>query len=293
MSGDEHQNNLDKGLMSNLAGYAAGAAFKNQQHSGGHSQQTWWRVPSSAWWRVPSSRWIPPSRGYPPAGYTPSGGGYPPQQGYPPQGYPPAGYPGHSAPYGSGEIYGIQEVSSASARRSYVFLSIWSIEEASKFPMKFTSTGDGDKEVVVLLPHISYTSNRCQSSIIQMTEVPKDLTVGTIGGAAQLIVGHPFDTINVKLQSQSADSRAPLKVNDNSFRVYYFTLEVVTYLFLDGFLAGDMDKKNVVIWQIIDVANIRCQRGRLERIETTNLPLPGITKNPTSRTSLISFSSNP
>ncbi|KAI3779155.1 hypothetical protein L2E82_08706 [Cichorium intybus] len=78
--------------------------------------------------------------------------------------------------------------------------------------MKFTSTGDGDKEVVVLLPHISYTSNRCQSSIIKMTEVPKDLTVGTIGGAAQLIVGHPFDTINVKLQSQLADSRAPLNV---------------------------------------------------------------------------------
>lgn len=35
-----------------------------------------------------------------------------------------------------------------------------------------------------------------------MTEVAKDLTAGTIGGAAQLIVGHPFDTIKVKLQSQ-------------------------------------------------------------------------------------------
>ncbi|KAF5201365.1 Mitochondrial carnitine/acylcarnitine carrier-like protein [Thalictrum thalictroides] len=35
-----------------------------------------------------------------------------------------------------------------------------------------------------------------------MGEVAKDLTAGTIGGAAQLICGHPFDTIKVKLQSQ-------------------------------------------------------------------------------------------
>ncbi|KAF9620444.1 hypothetical protein IFM89_012621 [Coptis chinensis] len=35
-----------------------------------------------------------------------------------------------------------------------------------------------------------------------MGDVAKDLTAGTIGGAAQLIVGHPFDTIKVKLQSQ-------------------------------------------------------------------------------------------
>ncbi|KAH0457117.1 hypothetical protein IEQ34_015024 [Dendrobium chrysotoxum] len=35
-----------------------------------------------------------------------------------------------------------------------------------------------------------------------MADVVKDLTSGTIGGAAQLIVGHPFDTIKVKLQSQ-------------------------------------------------------------------------------------------
>ncbi|KAF5800820.1 putative mitochondrial carrier domain superfamily [Helianthus annuus] len=35
-----------------------------------------------------------------------------------------------------------------------------------------------------------------------MADVAKDLTAGTIGGAAQLIVGHPFDTIKVKLQSQ-------------------------------------------------------------------------------------------
>lgn len=37
-----------------------------------------------------------------------------------------------------------------------------------------------------------------------MGDVAKDLTSGTFGGAAQLIVGHPFDTIKVKLQSQPA-----------------------------------------------------------------------------------------
>lgn len=37
-----------------------------------------------------------------------------------------------------------------------------------------------------------------------MAEVAKDLTAGTVGGAAQLICGHPFDTIKVKLQSQPA-----------------------------------------------------------------------------------------
>ena len=37
-----------------------------------------------------------------------------------------------------------------------------------------------------------------------MGDVAKDLTAGTIGGAAQLICGHPFDTIKVKLQSQPA-----------------------------------------------------------------------------------------
>lgn len=35
-----------------------------------------------------------------------------------------------------------------------------------------------------------------------MGDVLKDLASGTIGGAAQLICGHPFDTIKVKLQSQ-------------------------------------------------------------------------------------------
>ncbi|XP_044466780.1 mitochondrial carnitine/acylcarnitine carrier-like protein [Mangifera indica] len=37
-----------------------------------------------------------------------------------------------------------------------------------------------------------------------MEDVAKDLISGTVGGAAQLIVGHPFDTIKVKLQSQPA-----------------------------------------------------------------------------------------
>ncbi|KGN60391.1 mitochondrial carnitine/acylcarnitine carrier-like protein [Cucumis sativus] len=35
-----------------------------------------------------------------------------------------------------------------------------------------------------------------------MGDVAKDLASGTLGGAAQLICGHPFDTIKVKLQSQ-------------------------------------------------------------------------------------------
>ncbi|KAB2626111.1 mitochondrial carnitine/acylcarnitine carrier-like protein [Pyrus ussuriensis x Pyrus communis] len=35
-----------------------------------------------------------------------------------------------------------------------------------------------------------------------MGEVVKDLAAGTVGGVAQLVVGHPFDTIKVKLQSQ-------------------------------------------------------------------------------------------
>eukprot|EP00252_Welwitschia_mirabilis_P024532 TRINITY_DN7314_c0_g1_i1.p1 TRINITY_DN7314_c0_g1~~TRINITY_DN7314_c0_g1_i1.p1 ORF type:complete len:301 (-),score=51.58 TRINITY_DN7314_c0_g1_i1:695-1597(-) len=34
------------------------------------------------------------------------------------------------------------------------------------------------------------------------SDAAKDLVSGTVGGAAQLIVGHPFDTIKVKLQSQ-------------------------------------------------------------------------------------------
>ncbi|XP_058747690.1 mitochondrial carnitine/acylcarnitine carrier-like protein [Vicia villosa] len=35
-----------------------------------------------------------------------------------------------------------------------------------------------------------------------MGDVAKDLAAGTVGGAAQLVCGHPFDTIKVKLQSQ-------------------------------------------------------------------------------------------
>ncbi|XP_078442501.1 mitochondrial substrate carrier family protein [Wolffia australiana] len=37
-----------------------------------------------------------------------------------------------------------------------------------------------------------------------MADVVKDLAAGTVGGVAQLVVGHPFDTIKVKLQSQPA-----------------------------------------------------------------------------------------
>ncbi|ERN00268.1 mitochondrial carnitine/acylcarnitine carrier-like protein [Amborella trichopoda] len=37
-----------------------------------------------------------------------------------------------------------------------------------------------------------------------MAEAAKDLAAGTVGGVAQLICGHPFDTIKVKLQSQPA-----------------------------------------------------------------------------------------
>lgn len=37
-----------------------------------------------------------------------------------------------------------------------------------------------------------------------MGDVAKDLCAGTLGGAGQLVVGHPFDTIKVKLQSQPA-----------------------------------------------------------------------------------------
>lgn len=35
-----------------------------------------------------------------------------------------------------------------------------------------------------------------------LVEVGKDLTAGTMAGIAQLLVGHPFDTVKVKLQSQ-------------------------------------------------------------------------------------------
>ncbi|KAJ0666148.1 putative mitochondrial carrier domain superfamily [Helianthus annuus] len=38
--------------------------------------------------------------------------------------------------------------------------------------------------------------------IFIMGDVAKDLASGTVGGVAQLVVGHPFDTIKVKLQSQ-------------------------------------------------------------------------------------------
>ncbi|XP_042510503.1 mitochondrial carnitine/acylcarnitine carrier-like protein [Macadamia integrifolia] len=43
-----------------------------------------------------------------------------------------------------------------------------------------------------------------------MAEIAKDLTAGTVGGAAQLVCGHPFDTIKVKLQSQPIPSPGQL-----------------------------------------------------------------------------------
>lgn len=39
----------------------------------------------------------------------------------------------------------------------------------------------------------------------RLVEVGKDLTAGTMAGIAQLLVGHPFDTVKVKLQSQMAE----------------------------------------------------------------------------------------
>ena len=55
-----------------------------------------------------------------------------------------------------------------------------------------------------LLNHVSeymmYDFDFC--CIWQMGDIAKDLTAGTVGGIANLVVGHPFDTIKVKLQSQ-------------------------------------------------------------------------------------------
>jgi solute carrier family 25 (mitochondrial carnitine/acylcarnitine transporter), member 20/29 len=42
-----------------------------------------------------------------------------------------------------------------------------------------------------------------------MGDVAKDFTAGTVGGAANLFVGHPFDTIKVKLQSQPTPAQLP------------------------------------------------------------------------------------
>lgn len=39
----------------------------------------------------------------------------------------------------------------------------------------------------------------------RLVEVGKDLTAGTMAGIAQLLVGHPFDTVKVKLQSQQME----------------------------------------------------------------------------------------
>ncbi|KAL2531276.1 Mitochondrial carnitine/acylcarnitine carrier-like protein [Abeliophyllum distichum] len=60
------------------------------------------------------------------------------------------------------------------------------------------------QELCPQLPHPPINDCRAWdfSEIGQMGDVAKDLTAGTVGGAAQLICGHPFDTIKVKLQSQ-------------------------------------------------------------------------------------------
>ncbi|VAH17464.1 unnamed protein product [Triticum turgidum subsp. durum] len=43
-----------------------------------------------------------------------------------------------------------------------------------------------------------------------MGDIAKDLTAGTVGGIANLVVGHPFDTIKVKLQSQPSPAPGQL-----------------------------------------------------------------------------------
>ncbi|KAB5529663.1 hypothetical protein DKX38_019744 [Salix brachista] len=91
----------DKGMFSNLAGYAAGhyppsAPYPPQGYPQPYPQQGY---PPAGY---------PPPGGYPPSGYPPPGGypphgGYPSPGGYPPGAYPPAGYPGPSAPHNSGD----------------------------------------------------------------------------------------------------------------------------------------------------------------------------------------------
>ncbi|EMS61321.1 hypothetical protein TRIUR3_24130 [Triticum urartu] len=44
----------------------------------------------------------------------------------------------------------------------------------------------------------------------RMGDIAKDLTAGTVGGIANLVVGHPFDTIKVKLQSQPSPAPGQL-----------------------------------------------------------------------------------
>jgi hypothetical protein len=62
--------------------------------------------------------------------------------------------------------------------------------------------------MIVVLNCIICTTCRIQHQT--MGDVAKDLTAGTVGGAANLIVGHPFDTIKVKLQSQPTPSPGQL-----------------------------------------------------------------------------------
>eukprot|EP00878_Enallax_costatus_P014771 GHUV01015456.1.p1 GENE.GHUV01015456.1~~GHUV01015456.1.p1 ORF type:complete len:205 (+),score=61.56 GHUV01015456.1:580-1194(+) len=55
-------------------------------------------------------------------------------------------------------------------------------------------------------PHVAAHGTAAEQS--PTVKVAVDLTSGTIAGIAQLLVGHPFDTIKVKLQSQSTAASA-------------------------------------------------------------------------------------
>ena len=104
----DNKDSTDKGLFSNLIGYAGGhyAPHGGYPRPGGYPPQSY-----------PPP--YPPSGGYPPSGYPPPGGypphGYPPPGGYPPPppayptpggGYPHAGYPYPSASHHSGMSFG-------------------------------------------------------------------------------------------------------------------------------------------------------------------------------------------
>ncbi len=55
-------------------------------------------------------------------------------------------------------------------------------------------------------PHNSYAAT--QHSLKNACLRLQDLLAGTVAGTAQLLVGHPFDTVKVKLQSVGASSSA-------------------------------------------------------------------------------------
>ncbi|GJU60709.1 serine/threonine-protein kinase Nek5 [Tanacetum coccineum] len=61
-----------------------------------------------------------------------------------------------------------------------------------------TNIKDDEELVPCFVAEIGLSGHK----VLEMVEVAKDLATGTIGGAAQLIVGIPFDAIKVRLQSQ-------------------------------------------------------------------------------------------